>query len=167
MSIPQRTNSWCQKVRGKELAKKMAFYKMTGPNSTFPFPLLDQPVNKTIEFFRKEELHANWSTLYFDVGSKARKFASSSTNAVYAASTFTSFVNYTNLGRSFKDTFLVINHLYYLTCCIVYLFHHLLYFERIDLHNCVALRQLNEHLENLTDKSPRACAQLFHDSITT
>jgi len=84
----------------------MAFYKMTGPNSTFPFPLLDQPVNKTIEFFSKEELHANWSRLYFNVGGRARKHALSSTNAAYNASKFTSFGNYTNLGRKFKDAFL-------------------------------------------------------------
>ena len=82
---------------------------MTGPTYKFPFPLLDQPVNTTIRYFRKEKFHSRWAELYLNVGSKARNHASLLTKQMYAASpVFSSYENYTKLGDSFKDAFLVI-----------------------------------------------------------
>ena len=97
-------------MRAKALAKEMAFYKMTGPTNRLPFPLLDQAVNTTIGYFMKERFHSRWSELYFTVGGRARNQAAQSTNQKYAASpVFSSYENYTKLGNSYKDAFLVIN----------------------------------------------------------
>ena len=109
LSIPQRTSRWCKIVRGRELAKERQFYKMTQPTNRYPFPLLDQPRNKTILYFSAEKFHANWSNLYFKVAGNARLQTTRQMVQKIATSLFSSYGNYTDLESKFKEAFLVIN----------------------------------------------------------
>ena len=110
MGIPQRTRRQCQKVRAQELAKKRVFYKLSGPQNSYPFPHLDQPTKTAIGYFSKKKFHAKWSYLYYKVLSKSRMKTMNAMKLKYGKSVFTSYENYTKLEQDFRATVLVSNN---------------------------------------------------------
>ena len=83
------------------------FYKLTkmisNPNAKqLPMPVLDQPVNLTMQYFLIDKFDAQCFNLLFLVLGKARAAVSSAAMKQFQTQRFTTFQQYDAIGELFK-----------------------------------------------------------------